>query len=384
MPPATVGPLDTSWTCPSCGLLVFRRHSRCQQCGTDRHGAAAAAALPESAPLGVIPAWRAGAAASEADGAGAMAEAERRMAVNVQNKEGWAEIARLKSKHGLSDHVELALKLLEPARLAQLLGNNLGWRLAEVESKDALLRQMVAASDPAVERLLLRLDAEEQLQCSHWAPHVASAPLRAVAKARPQRRGSRSRSRAAGPRPPPGPPPSLAQAQWLTPRPPRGPPPGHMPAAPLQQRPPAMVPPAMVPQAVLDGHLTSAPPARAAQASGVATANGAAAPPWPRMAGPNQLVASGADAPPPAVGGAQPPVRLAALLAGVNLASFVAPLARLGVEGPSDLPYVTEEDLEGMGMSVIQRRKFRNLVDGASGTGSTDAASEEPGSVPTR
>ena len=63
----------------------------------------------------------------------------------------------------------------------------------------------------------------------------------------------------------------------------------------------------------------------------------------------------------------QPPVELAALLATMNLASFVAPLARLGVERPSDLGYITDEDLEGMRMTVIQKRKFKEIVDGAFG-----------------
>ncbi|CAK0843612.1 unnamed protein product [Prorocentrum cordatum] len=69
----------------------------------------------------------------------------------------------------------------------------------------------------------------------------------------------------------------------------------------------------------------------------------------------------------PITGGVGLQVELAALLAGVNLASFVAPLARLGVETRADLRYVTEEDLEGMSMTVIQRRKFKELADAAGG-----------------
>jgi len=50
------------------------------------------------------------------------------------------------------------------------------------------------------------------------------------------------------------------------------------------------------------------------------------------------------------------------LLQSVNLETFIDPLADLGVEGTSELHYVTDADLEKMGMTVIQRRKFKEIA----------------------
>lgn len=53
---------------------------------------------------------------------------------------------------------------------------------------------------------------------------------------------------------------------------------------------------------------------------------------------------------------------IARLLASVELSNFEIHLKRLGVECAADLKYVTAQDLENMHMTVIQRRKFDQLV----------------------
>jgi len=46
----------------------------------------------------------------------------------------------------------------------------------------------------------------------------------------------------------------------------------------------------------------------------------------------------------------------------LNLNTFKDSLLRLGVESPTDLRYVTEEDFKAMGLNIIQRRKFEELI----------------------
>lgn len=46
----------------------------------------------------------------------------------------------------------------------------------------------------------------------------------------------------------------------------------------------------------------------------------------------------------------------------LNLGTFKDSLLRLGVESPTDLRYVTEEDFKGMRLNIIQRRKFEELI----------------------
>lgn len=52
-------------------------------------------------------------------------------------------------------------------------------------------------------------------------------------------------------------------------------------------------------------------------------------------------------------------------LGAANLSAFLAPLAQLGVELLADLAYVTDADLKAMHMTIIQQRKFRELMSQA-------------------
>lgn len=55
-------------------------------------------------------------------------------------------------------------------------------------------------------------------------------------------------------------------------------------------------------------------------------------------------------------------ISLEKVLAPANLGIFADALSKLGVEEPSDLRYVTPEDLKSMNMSVIQSRKFDEVA----------------------
>lgn len=53
---------------------------------------------------------------------------------------------------------------------------------------------------------------------------------------------------------------------------------------------------------------------------------------------------------------------MVAVLESANFVAFLPQLRALGCENTLDLSYVTERDLTGMGMTVIQKRKFLELA----------------------
>merc|ERR1712008_150646 len=55
-----------------------------------------------------------------------------------------------------------------------------------------------------------------------------------------------------------------------------------------------------------------------------------------------------------------------------KLDAFEDQLSELGVERLADLKYVTEDDLKGMGMSIIQCRKFREALKWTEGSQQAD------------
>uniref|UniRef100_A0A7S1LLK5 Uncharacterized protein n=1 Tax=Alexandrium catenella TaxID=2925 RepID=A0A7S1LLK5_ALECA len=73
------------------------------------------------------------------------------------------QIKRLTQQHGLSDEVQLALRLLSPDHLKEILagGEDLRQKLAEVSDKDGLMRSLISMLDPDVEALVSGLQAME-------------------------------------------------------------------------------------------------------------------------------------------------------------------------------------------------------------------------------
>mmetsp|Transcript_78964 Transcript_78964/g.218533 ORF Transcript_78964/g.218533 Transcript_78964/m.218533 type:complete len:786 (+) Transcript_78964:93-2450(+) len=92
-------------------------------------------------------------------------------------------IKKLTQEHGLSDEVQLALRLLAPEQLKELLagGEDLQQKLAEVPNKNQLMRSLVSMLDPDVDQLVNGLqELEQDEQATHPHTHNSSAPRGAL------------------------------------------------------------------------------------------------------------------------------------------------------------------------------------------------------------
>lgn len=296
-----------------------------------------------------------------------MQEAEERLLANGQEKVCWDDIALLRDKFGLSDQVELGLKLLHPVKLRLLLGTReeLERQLdnAEGEEREQLIRSTIAKFDPIVERLVQRI---EQKQDGGLDENRAADPEQATICA------------ATGIRVPP----HASYGQHLSVQVPRAQPTANSPVAAarginggwLPQRCTGGGKPGAVPQARSrsphrdDSVFIRNRSANEVSRKGDAISNSKGD--W-RHASKSQIDAgnslsttSGSGAPRNGRSDVRPPTGhsgndLDIFLIKSKLDVFGHQLRELGVERLADLKYVTEDDLKGMGMSIIQCRKFR-------------------------
>merc|ERR1712004_781064 len=100
---------------------------------------------------------------------GAEKAAESRLLANSKKKEFWGEITSLKKDCNLSDEVELALKLLEPAKLRKLFASHGGTgelrrRLVGSSERDNMVRAMVAKFAPDINELVTKLEWKQAMQ----------------------------------------------------------------------------------------------------------------------------------------------------------------------------------------------------------------------------
>jgi len=348
-----------------------------------------------------------------------MKQAERRLVANGHKKDGWIAIANLKALFKLSDQAELALKLLEPTTLWNVLGKSgeMQRKIAATVDKDRAVRDLVAQVDPTVADLVRRIEwkAEQQRKADKDKAvvegRIAARMHRASGEEQQHQADSTSgnSSMPAGmikglpktnlgnfDRGPPevvnsgaggaavtsctGPGSSSPDASKAVPLPPwvrpqqqpqqaadfqapqkqnhgrRGTWSGdageHTMEAPLKAAPPPR-PPAGIPPVPHQPRPSPVP--RAPMPVEVVSSQ----PPLPREQGPSRIGPGILDA---GHDGGQPKPELFEVLSQVNLNAFFEPLNRLGVERPADLRYVNDDDLKTMGMTVIQQRKFKELV----------------------
>jgi len=286
-----------------------------------------------------------------------MKEAEERLIANGQQKVCWDDIAALKDKFSLSDQVELGLKLLHPVKLRLLLGTReeLERQMgnAEAEEREQLVRAFIAKFDPIVEKLVQKIELkqvelkqemertaaeEDGVSDGNSAadPAEQEAPGAGLGVRVPPRckgggkpvsaKGARSRS------------PHRDDSAWTTWRP--------------------------------------GSSAYEVNKKGEMINNGKGDWKFGSRNGksdsrqPSGSTASSDD--------------LDTFLVKCKLDAFARELRELGVERLADLKYVTEEDLKGMGMSIIQCRKFRETSQAWTGGNpqpprKTDALPSRPG-----
>jgi len=107
----------------------------------------------------------AAAAAAEKAAEDAVKEAERRLNKNKAREDGWDLIMNLKEEFGLTEQVELGLKLLEPPKLWAALGpsgNEFRRKLLTSADKDKFARSMIALQDPSAYALVRKLEMKEE------------------------------------------------------------------------------------------------------------------------------------------------------------------------------------------------------------------------------
>jgi len=87
-----------------------------------------------------------------------------RLRENGQRKFYWDEVSRLKKEFGLSERVELAMKLLKPAKLNSLLRENgdLPRQLQCSPDKDQFIRLLVKRQDEIVDQLVSQLEQKDK------------------------------------------------------------------------------------------------------------------------------------------------------------------------------------------------------------------------------
>lgn len=116
------------------------------------------------APSGPPPAHALRAAAPGAEDP--VQQAEKRLRENGQRKWYWEEVAKLKRDYGLSERVEIALKMLDHSKLNSLLrdSGDLPRMLQHSPDKDKLIRTLVARQDKVVDQIVTQLEAKETQQ----------------------------------------------------------------------------------------------------------------------------------------------------------------------------------------------------------------------------
>lgn len=312
-----------------------------------------------------------------------MQEAEERLVANGQEKVCWPDIELLKDKFGLSDQVELGLKLLHPVKLRLLLGTReeLERQLdnAEAEEREQLIRSTIAKFDPNVEKLVQRIEQKQDME-------------RTNAAADTQKDGSLDDERATNPeQAAPGKaagirvPPHTTQGHHMSVQMPRAQPTANPPVpaarginggwlAPRGKGGGKPVPPVAVLQARSrsprrdDSTWMKGGVAKQASRKGETIRNGKGD--WNRVSksqtdvGNSVSTTSGPATPRNGQNDLQAPTGYSGndvdmFLVKFKLDAFEDRFRDLGVERLADLKYVTEDDLKGMGMSIIQCRKFR-------------------------
>lgn len=323
-----------------------------------------------------------------------MQEAEERLLANGQEQVCWDDIALLTENFCLSDHVELGLKLLHPVKLRLLLGTReeLERQLdnAGAEKREELMRSTIAKFDPLVERLLQEIeqnqdmehtsaeaddgslddqratDPEPAMPCAATGiqvpPHASHGPHVSAQAPRAQLAANLMAARG-------------VHGGWL---PPRWPGSGKPVAArPARSRSPRGDDSAGMRSSVanevningetirnVNGEWIRVSKSRTDVGNSLSTTSGLAMP----SNGRSDLRPQPPPQPPPVYSSSD--VNL--FLVKCKLDAFEDQLRELGVERLADLKYVTDDDLKGMGMSIIQCRKFREAVKWTEGSQQAD------------
>lgn len=314
-----------------------------------------------------------------------MQEAEDRLVANGHDKVCWDDIALLRDKYSLSDQVELGLKLLHPVKLRLLLGTRpqrqeLERQLdnAEAAEREQIIRATIAKFDPIVERLVQRIEQQQEIEraqeeADDHEDHDGGLdeskatepeqvmPCTVTGIRVPPRASLGQHMPVQVPRAQPTANPLAAagkgiNAGWMPPRGKGGVQPATIPRT--RSRSPRQDDPARMQGSA----------ANEVSRKGEIISNGKGD--WRRggkgqIAVGNSLSAtSGSGTPRNGQSDLRLPTGssgndLETFLVNSKLGAFAHQLREMGVERLADLKYVTADDLKGMGMSIIQCRKFQ-------------------------